>query len=47
MKIKALLFGLLIAGATSMSYVTVKENTNADKASKTVQRSFIKVPTHG
>lgn len=47
MKIKTLLFGLLIAGATAMSYVTVQENTNADQASKTVQRSLIKVPTHG
>lgn len=47
MKIKALLFGLLIAGATAMSYVTVQENANADQASKEVRRSSIKVPTHG
>jgi hypothetical protein len=47
MKIKALLFGLLIAGATAMSYVTVKESTNANQASKTVQKSLIRVPTHG
>ena len=47
MKIKALFFGLLIAGATAMSYVTVQENTNANQASKEVRRSAIIVPTRG
>ena len=47
MKIKALLFGLLIAGATAMSYVTVQEKSNANQASKEVLKSAIKVPTRG
>ncbi|WP_164076273.1 hypothetical protein [Flavimarina sp. Hel_I_48] len=47
MKIKALLFGLLIAGATAMSYVTVQDQSNANQAAKEILKSQIKVPTHG
>ncbi len=47
MKIKTLFFGLLIAGATAMSYVTVQDQPNANQASKEVLKSAIKVPTRG
>ena len=45
MKIKALLLGLLIAGATAVTY-TAQDN-NADYAAKKVDSTKIKVPTHG
>lgn len=45
MKIKALLLGLLIAGATAVTY-TAQDN-NADYAAKKVEKAAIKVPTHG
>ena len=45
MKIKALLLGLLIAGATAVTYTA--QDSNADYAAKKVRKSAIKVPTHG
>jgi len=45
MKIKALLLGLLIAGATAVTYTA--QDTNADYAAKKVDPRKIKVPTHG
>lgn len=45
MKIKALLLGLIIAGATAVTYTA--QDTNADYAAKKVDPAKIKVPTHG
>lgn len=45
MKIKALLLGLLIAGATAVTYTTTQDN--ADYAAKKVEKAAIKVPTNG
>ncbi|MEZ7495787.1 hypothetical protein QO206_09825 [Leeuwenhoekiella aequorea] len=45
MKIKALLLGLLIAGATAITYSV--QNDNADYATKMVEKAAIKVPTRG
>ena len=45
MKIKALLLGLLIAGATAVTYTV--QDTNADYAEKKIEKSRIKIPTHG
>ena len=45
MKIKALLLGLLIAGATAVTYTV--QNENADYAAKKVRKSAIIVPTNG
>jgi len=46
MKIKALLLGLLIAGATAVTYTSTQDD-NADYAAKKVRRADIKVPTNG
>ena len=46
MKIKALLLGLLIAGATAMTYTSTQDD-NADYAQKKVDVTKIKVPTRG
>ena len=46
MKIKALLLGLLIAGATAVTYTSVQED-NADYAAKKVDPAKIRVPTNG
>ena len=46
MKIKALFFGLLIAGATAFSYVNIQEQ-HADQASKQIDKTRIKFPTRG
>ena len=46
MKIKALFFGLLIAGATAFSYVNTQDQ-HADQASKQIDKRLIKVPSHG
>lgn len=43
MKIKALLLGLLIAGATAMSYTAINDG-NADQA---VDKTKIKIPRNG
>ncbi len=45
MKIKALLLGLLIAGATAVTYTSTQDN--ADYAAKKVDSTKIKVPTRG
>ena len=45
MKIKALLLGLLIAGATAITYTA--QDTNADYAAKKIEKSRIKIPTNG
>lgn len=45
MKIKALLLGLLIAGATAVTYTSTQDN--ADYAAKKIEKSRIIVPTHG
>ena len=45
MKIKALLLGLLIAGATAVTYSV--QNDNADYAAKKIEKSRIIVPTNG
>lgn len=42
MKIKALVLGLLIAGATALSYTAISDN-----AGQAVDKTKIKVPTHG
>lgn len=42
MKIKALLLGLLIAGATALSYTAITEN-----AGQAIDKTKIKIPTHG
>ena len=42
MKVKALILGLLIAGATAMSYTAI-----TDDAGQAVDKRKIKVPTHG
>lgn len=48
MKLKALLFGLLIAGSTALTYTATQEqNVDKDYAAKKVDRRKIKVPTHG
>lgn len=46
MKLKALLFGLLIAGSTALTY-TATQDSNADYAAKKVDKTKIRVPTHG
>ncbi len=46
MKIKALLLGLLIAGATAVTYTSTLDD-NADYAAKKVDSTKIKVPTRG
>lgn len=46
MKIKALLLGLLIAGATAVTYTSTQDD-NADYAAKKIEKSRIIVPTHG
>ena len=46
MKIKALLLGLLIAGATAVTYTSIQDD-NADYAAKKVEKAAIKVPTRG
>lgn len=45
MKIKALLLGLLIAGATAVTYTA--QESNADYAAKKVDPTKIRVPTNG
>ncbi len=45
MKIKALLLGLLIAGATAVTYTSTQDN--ADYAAKKVDPTKIKVPANG
>ncbi|MFI8379800.1 hypothetical protein [Leeuwenhoekiella sp. NPDC079379] len=45
MKIKALLLGLLIAGATAVTYTV--QNDNADYAAKKIEKSRISIPTNG
>ncbi|RXG23393.1 hypothetical protein DSM00_1007 [Leeuwenhoekiella aequorea] len=45
MKIKALLLGLLIAGATAVTYSV--QNDNADYAAKKIEKSRIIVPSRG
>ena len=45
MKLKALLLGLLIAGATAVTYTA--KDSNADYAAKKVRKSAIIVPTNG
>jgi surfactin synthase thioesterase subunit len=42
MKIKALLLGLLIAGATALTYTAITEN-----AEQAIDRTKIRVPEHG
>lgn len=42
MKIKALLLGLLIAGATALTYTAITEN-----AEQAIDKTRIKAPTHG
>lgn len=46
MKLKALLLGLLIAGATAVTYTATQED-NADYAEKKVDKRKIKVPRMG
>ena len=46
MKIKALLLGLLIAGATAVTYTSVQDD-NADYAEKKIRRDRISIPTNG
>ena len=41
MKIKALLLGLLIAGATSLSYTAISD----DNAEQAIDKRLIKVPS--
>ena len=45
MKLKALLLGLLIAGATAVTYTA--QDTNADYAAKKVDPTKIRVPSNG
>ena len=45
MKIKALLLGLLIAGATAVTYMSTQDN--ADYAAKKIEKSRITIPTNG
>ncbi len=45
MKIKALLLGLLIAGATAVTYTA--QDSNADYASKKIEKSKIVIPSNG
>ncbi len=47
MKIKALFFGLLIAGATAFSYVNTQDQHADQQASKQIDKTRIKVPTRG
>lgn len=42
MKIKALLFAILIAGATALSYTAITEH-----AGQAIDKTKIKIPTHG
>ncbi|WGK64410.1 hypothetical protein [Croceiramulus getboli] len=44
MKIKALLLGLLIAGATALTYTAAQETSNDEQA---IERSKIKIPSKG
>lgn len=45
MKIKALLLGLIIAGATAVTYTV--QDSNADYAAKKIEKKRISIPTHG
>ena len=45
MKTKALLLGLLIAGATAVTYTV--QDSKADYASKKIEKSRITIPTNG
>ena len=42
MKVKALILGLLIAGATAMSYTAITDN-----AGQAIDKTKIKIPRHG
>tara|TARA_Y100000815_G_scaffold273655_1_gene305468 strand:+ start:2481 stop:2621 length:141 start_codon:yes stop_codon:yes gene_type:complete len=46
MKLKALLFGLLIAGSTALTYTATQEH-NSDYAAKQVDKTKVKVPPRG
>ena len=46
MKLKALLFGLLIAGSTALTYTATQEH-QADYASKQLDKTKIRVPRMG
>ena len=47
MKLKALLLGLLIAGATTALTYTATQDDNADYAEKQIRKDRIIVPTRG
>tara|TARA_R110002020_G_scaffold257257_7_gene470903 strand:+ start:865 stop:1005 length:141 start_codon:yes stop_codon:yes gene_type:complete len=46
MKLKALLLGLLIAGATALTYTATQDNSG-DYAEKQIRKSRIIVPKNG
>jgi len=45
LKIKALLLGLIIAGATAVTYTV--QDSNADYAAKKIEKSKIVIPSNG
>lgn len=47
MKIKALIFGLLIAGSTALSYTATQENNEDQATTKIDKRRITKTPTWG
>lgn len=47
MKFKALIFGLLIAGTSAITYTSTKEDKADYAQTKIDPRKITKIPTHG